>query len=295
MGKVRTKEVNKHGEKIQLYRDWHAMKIENARVNTGIRIEYSLSGIENNETLIFVHGLGANLHQFELQQQFFAKDYRVLLVSLRGHGGSSTLSCPARAEYTVRKLSWDVQALLQHPGIKKVHFVGNSLGGLVGYELLELDSDLLGSLTTFGTTPVLHASGFIQWSLLTVIRLFGPKGMGWLVSKTGSKDAAVGAGIGRMYETVSKDALELITANIADYDYTGTISGHRIPMLLIRGGLDTEINKNLDTTLAVLRENPDFELVELSGAGHLANMEVPDDFNGVLGGFLSGEFIKNSL
>jgi pimeloyl-ACP methyl ester carboxylesterase len=271
------------------------MKIENARVNAGIRIEYSLSGIKNNEMLVFVHGLGANLHQFELQQQFFAEDYRVLLVSLRGHGNSSAPPGPARADYTVKKLSLDVQALLQHLEIKKVHFVGNSLGGLVGYELLELDSDLLGSLTTFGTTPMLHASRFIQWPLSTVIRMFGPKGMGWLVSKTGSKDRAVGAGLGRMYETVSKDALELITANIADYDYTGTISGHRIPMLVIRGSLDTEINRNLDTTLAVLRENPYFELVELPGAGHFANMEVPDDFNGVLGRFLAGEFIKNNL
>ncbi len=98
-----------------------------------------------------------------------------------------------------------------------------------------------------------------------------------------------------MYETVSKDALELITANIADYDYTGTISEHRLPMLVLRGSLDTEINKNLDTTLAVLRENPDFELVELPGAGHFANMEVPDDFNGVLDRFLAGAFIKTNL
>ena len=73
------------------------------------------------------------------------------------------------------------------------------------------------------------------------------------------------------------------------------ISGHRIPILLVRGSPDTEINKNPDTTLAVLRENPDFELVELPGAGHLANMDVPDDFNEVLGRFLAGEFIKSNL
>ncbi len=137
------------------------MGIEAAQVSTGIRIEYSLSGIENNETLVFVHGLGANLSQFELQQQFFAKSYRVLLVSLRGHGGSSAPPDPAPADYTVRELSRDVHALLQHLGIKKVYLVGNSLGGLVGYELLELDADLLISLTTFGTAPMLHASRFI--------------------------------------------------------------------------------------------------------------------------------------
>jgi hypothetical protein len=40
--------------------------------------------------------------------------------------------------------------------------------------------------------------------------------MGWIVSKTGSKDKAVGARLGKMYETVSKeDALELIAGNLA--------------------------------------------------------------------------------
>ena len=271
------------------------MEIEKVNLSNGIRIEYSLSGIENDETLVFVHGLGANLRQFELQQQFFAKDYRVLLVSLRGHGGSSSPSDPDRGNYTVRELSRDVQALLQHLGIKKVHFVGNSLGGMVGYELLTLDLDLLESLTTFGTTPRLHVSRFFQWSLLRVIRLLGSKGMGWVVSKTGSKDKAVGAKLNKMYKTVSKDALELITENVADYDYTDMISEHRIPMMLIKGSLDTEINKNLDTTLDVLREKTDLELVELSGAGHFANMDVPDDFNETLARFLVKQSIRSNL
>ncbi len=271
------------------------MKIENAQVSEGIRIEYSISGVENNETLVFVHGLGANLRQFELQQQFFAKDYRVLLVSLRGHGGSSSPPDSDRKNYTVRELALDVQALLQHLDIRKIHFVGNSLGGMVGYELLALDPDLLESLTTFGTTPRFHVSRFIQWSLLRVINLLGSKGMGWVISKTGSKDKTVGAKLGKMYETVSKDALELVTENITDYDYISTISEHRIPMMLIRGSLDTGINKNLDTTLDVLREKTDFELIELPGAGHFANMDVPDDFNETLTRFLVKQSIRKNL
>ena len=271
------------------------MKIEKVNLSNGIRIEYSLSGIENDETLVFVHGLGANLHQFELQQQFFAKDYRVLLVSLRGHGGSSSPFDPDRRKYTVRELGRDVQALLQHLGIKKVHFVGNSLGGMVGYELMTLDPDLHESLTTFGTTPRLHASRFFQWSLLRVIRLLGSKRMGWMVRKTGSKNKTVGAKLDKMYKTVSMNAIELITKNITDYDYTSIISEHRIPMMLIRGSLDTGINKYLDTTLDVLRRKTDFELVELSGAGHFANMDVPDDFNETLNRFLVKQSIRSNL
>lgn len=271
------------------------MEIEKAYLSTGIRIEYSLSGIENDGTLVFVHGLGANLRQFELQQQFFAKDYRVLLISLRGHGGSSSPFNPDRGNYTVREMSRDVQALLQHLDIKKGHFVGNSLGGMVGYELMTLDPDLLESLTTFGTAPRLHISGFFHWSLLRVIRLLGSKRMGWVVSKIGSKDKAVGAKLKKMYETVSKDVLELITENIADYDYTDMISEHRIPMMLIRGSRDTGINKNLDTTLDVLRGKTDFELVELHDAGHFANMDVPDDFNETLASFLVKQSIRSNL
>ena len=37
------------------------------------RIEYSLTGIENNETLVFVHGLVMNMRQFELRERFFAR------------------------------------------------------------------------------------------------------------------------------------------------------------------------------------------------------------------------------
>ena len=40
------------------------------KVSTGIRVGYSLSGIENNESLVFVHGLVVNMRQFELLERF---------------------------------------------------------------------------------------------------------------------------------------------------------------------------------------------------------------------------------
>jgi pimeloyl-ACP methyl ester carboxylesterase len=41
--------------------------------STGVWIEYSRNGIENNETLVFVHGLVMNIRQFELRERFFAR------------------------------------------------------------------------------------------------------------------------------------------------------------------------------------------------------------------------------
>ena len=267
------------------------MKIEKLKVSDHVEIEYSLSGPDSEYTLLFVHGLGSNLNQFVPQRQHFAKNHRVLLISLRGHGNSSAPINPTLADYTARKIAGDVQALLTHLGIRKVHFVGNSLGGLIGYELMELDHDLLSSLTTFGTTPRLHTSRFTLWTLLTMERLLGPKGIAWLVGKTASKDKAVCTLLKQMYKMVSKDALELISMNIANYDYMDTICRHDIPMMLIRGGLDKEINKNLGQVLEIMEQKPSFELFEIPNAGHFANLENPSDFNEILGGFL----IKQSI
>ena len=271
------------------------MNIETIKVSDHVEIEYSLSGPDSEYTLLFVHGLGSNLNQFVPQQQYFAKNYQVLLISLRGHSNSSAPINPTRDDYTVKKMARDVQVLLTHLGIRKVHFVGNSLGGLIGYELLELDHDLLSSLTTFGTTPRLHTSRFILWTLLRMERLLGPKGIAWLVSRSASKDKAVRARLKQMYEMVSKDALELTSMNIADYDYMDTIYRHDIPMILIRGGLDKEINKNLGSVLEIMEQKPSFELVEMPNAGHFANLENPSDFNEILGGFLIKQSIRSYL
>ena len=49
------------------------MEIEKEYLNTGIWIEYSISGMENNDTLVFVHGLVVNMHQFKFRERFFAR------------------------------------------------------------------------------------------------------------------------------------------------------------------------------------------------------------------------------
>ncbi|HIH86550.1 MAG TPA: hypothetical protein HA304_01420, partial [Methanosarcinales archaeon] len=56
------------------------MKIEKVKVSDHVEIEYSLSGDDSEYTLLFMHGLGSNLNQFVLQQQYFAQNYRVLLI-----------------------------------------------------------------------------------------------------------------------------------------------------------------------------------------------------------------------
>lgn len=74
--------------------------------------------------------------------------------------------------------------------------------------------------------------------------------------------------------------------NIADYDYRAVLAGHKIPIMLLQGEFDREINAKLASTLRVLQQNPEFKLVEVAGAGHFLNMEKPERFNQELLDFL---------
>lgn len=89
-----------------------------------------------------------------------------------------------------------------------------------------------------------------------------------------------------MYREMDREALILITKNIADYDYTGTLRRYDLPLLLLRGEHDSEINANLDSTLAVLAQKPGAQVVNLEGVGHFANMEAPERFDRALLNFL---------
>lgn len=262
------------------------MNIQNIELNTGPKLEYVLGGPEQAEALLFVHGLGANLRQFEPQLRFFSPDYRVLLLSLRGHGGSSGPQPATRADYAVDVLARDVLALLDGLNINRVHYVGNSLGGLVGYELLANHAARLASLTTFGATAELHVSPLGVWLLVGLTRLLGPGGMGRL-SKGVTPDEAVAEQFSRLCGMAPKEALVFTRQTIADYDYTGVLRLARLPpLLLLKGERDKEINANLESTLAVLRQKPAARIVDLPDAGHLANMERPELFNRTLAGFL---------
>lgn len=262
------------------------MRTQTVALHTGVTIEYTRSGPAGAPVLLFLHGNGPNLRQFAMQRPYFMGDYQVLLMSLRGHGASTGPAQPTVATYTVRALAEDVVALLDHLEIDAVHVVGNSLGGLVAYELWELAPGRVRSLTTFGTTAELHSSRLTVWAMLGAIRVLGPQGLGELVARSASQHDRVAARIGQMYAEADPDALALITRNLADYDYRDTLRRCSAPLLLIRGDLDRDINAHLASTLAVLRDKPDARVVELTGVGHFANMERPTAFNQVLDAFL---------
>jgi pimeloyl-ACP methyl ester carboxylesterase len=79
-----------------------------------------------------IHGLAANLAFWYLPVvPLLARDYRVTLYDLRGHG----MSALAPTGYTTSELAADLEALLERLNIGHAHLVGHSYGGAVAMHL----------------------------------------------------------------------------------------------------------------------------------------------------------------
>jgi 3-oxoadipate enol-lactonase len=114
-----------------------------ATVN-GIRLYYERHG-ESGEPLVFVHGYTGDVTDWRRQIEEFSRDYRVLVMDLRGHGRSEAPS--DRQSYSVALMTQDVEALVELAGFQRYHLVGHSMGGTIVQEIALRHPERLLSLT----------------------------------------------------------------------------------------------------------------------------------------------------
>ena len=108
----------------------------------GVKINYELEGKEGNPCLTFSNSLAANLNMWDPQAEYFKENYRILRYDTRGHGQSEAAEPP----YSLETLADDVVGLWAQLGINKSHFIGLSLGGMIGQGLALRYPDKLLSL-----------------------------------------------------------------------------------------------------------------------------------------------------
>ncbi len=251
-----------------------------------VNIEYLLSGTENKPVLTFVHGLSANLRQYLDQMEYFRSNYRVLLFSIRGHGGSGCPKPVSRTDFTLEAIINDIILLFDKLDIPAVHWVGNSMGGLLGYELLAKDESRLLSLTTFGIPGEMsHGPVFVKMLdnfKEILIRLKGYNGFARYFGRISSKNPQIQDSITKMILASYPAAVKYAHMNIINYSHLDTLAATNIPLLLIRAEHDRDVNKMLKTTLPIIKSKEKCAIVDLPGASHFANMDQPDKFNRIL-------------
>ena len=115
--------------------------------NDGCQLHYEEYG--HGTPVLLLHGLGSSTRDWENQKAALAEHYKVILFDLRGHGRSDR----PKEQYSMTTFADDVLALLEHLQLEKVHLVGISMGGMVGFQLAVDHPQRLLSLTVVNSSP----------------------------------------------------------------------------------------------------------------------------------------------
>lgn len=97
----------------------------------GVRLSMREHGNPNGPAVVFVHGIAQSQLAFYKQMQGeLATKYRLITYDLRGHGESDK-PMDATAYTSGRRMSEDLQAVIDASGAKRPVIVGWSLGGII--------------------------------------------------------------------------------------------------------------------------------------------------------------------
>ena len=255
----------------------------------GRRIAYDLLGSEGNPLVCFTHSLAADGGMWAEQvPPLLTMGFRVLRLDMRGHGGSD----PVPGPYTMSALAADVAGALDVLGIQRVHYIGLSIGGMLGQAFaLEHPGKLISAIWC-DTRPSTPTEGTAAWAERIAA-----------VEKAGSVAPLADATVDRWFTeafkprhparwTQIRDTVAATSPQgyigscqaIMDFDFTPRLPQVQAPVLVLCGAEDMGTPPAENRRIAALLPNGHYE--EIADARHFPNVEHPDVFNHHMMGWL---------
>jgi 3-oxoadipate enol-lactonase len=251
----------------------------------GIDINYTVEG--EGPWVTMSHSLACNLHMWDEEARRLSRRYKVLRYDTRGHGGSGA---PAAA-YTLDLLAGDLHALLQALGVKSTHFVGLSMGGMIGQTYALKHPGVFSSLVLCDTTSRYPAEAAGLWA--DRIKTVESKGMEplvvptlerWFTEPFRKARPEVVEQVAAMIRTTPAAGYAGCSHAIPKINVTARLGEIRCPALVIVGKDDP--GTPVAMAEEIHRALPGSKLVVIPSAAHLSNLEQPEAFNQALGDFL---------
>ncbi len=251
----------------------------------GIDIHYTIEG--EGPIVTLSHSLGCNLSMWDSQARALSEHYRVLRYDTRGHGRSSAPVGP----YGFRQMVQDLHGLLTGLGIEETHFVGLSMGGMIGQQFALEYPGLISSLALCNTTSRWPDGSWPAWEVR--IRAVTAQGMEpvveptierWFTAPFRQQRRDVTDSVRAMLRATPPEGYIGCCHAIPKINVTERLAALRCPALVIVGEQDPATPVEMARTIQAAL--PSAELVILSSASHLSNVEQPEAFNQALLGFL---------
>jgi 3-oxoadipate enol-lactonase len=247
----------------------------------GTRLYFEVAG-SGRQAVVLIHGFSLDTRMWDDQFEAFARHYRVLRYDARGYGRSALPG--VEGHYHAE----DLRALLDEVEISLAYLVGLSWGAAVAAEFVLAYPEMSGAWVA--ADPVLW--GYEGWSEDYVRTLSGLEEAG----REGGVEAARHLWLGSplfapaLEKPKVAERLRLIVGDYSGWHWTHHDTGLlpeppaairleeiRVPTLTVVG--ERDMPDHIAIADEIARRVPGAGKVTLPGAGHMANMESPGDFN----------------
>ena len=248
---------------------------------------------DNPRVLVCVHGLSRQGRDFDVLAQALASEYRVVCPDVVGRGRSDWLADPMG--YAIPGYVADMVTLLARLNADELHWVGTSMGGLIGLGVAALPGSPVRKLVLNDVGPKIEYASLqrigqylglpLRWpsveaaaqALWSVSQGFGPHTPEQWLALTRPQLVADGEGYKSHYDPAIAQPFRLVTPEVAAAGEAGLWAAYdrlSCPTLLIRGA-DSDLLSH-DTALAMSQRGPRARLVELPGVGHAPTLVQPE-------------------
>ncbi len=241
------------------------------------QLNYELEGPEDAPVVAFSHSLCATLNMWDPQMAAFTARYRVLRYDMRGHGKSALSNGPIE----IADLAEDVVALFDHLDIPKVHWVGLSMGGMIG-QYLGLDhADRVDSLALCSTTSRIPTDMRPLWDAR--IEAARENGMApmvggtlerWFTQACRDREDPLMDPIKTQIAGTPVEGFVACVGAISRLDTTDRLKDIATPTIVVPGRHDPSTTVSASEIIA--EHIPGAGLTVIEDASHLANVEQPD-------------------
>ncbi|HWH46963.1 MAG TPA: 3-oxoadipate enol-lactonase [Burkholderiales bacterium] len=254
--------------------------------SNGVGINYTVEG--KGPWVVLSHSLACNYSMWDEQAAALKRNYRVLRFDTRGHGGSDA---PGGA-YSLKMLAEDLLTILDDLDIDEAHFVGLSMGGMIGMTFALSHPGRFLSLVLCDTSSRIPAEAAPVWEgrIKTATEqgmepLVEPTLQRWFTEPFYKSNKAMMKRVGQMIRATKPAGYIGCCHAIPKIDLTDRLGAIACPIQIIVG--EQDVGTPVAMSRAIHDATPGSELVIIPSASHLSNLEQPELFNKALGGFLA--------
>ncbi|MEO8447009.1 MAG: alpha/beta hydrolase [bacterium] len=255
---------------------------------------FKLNGISINDhegdgpPLIFIHAYPLCSRMWDEQVGFFKEKYRVITYDLRGLGYSNELE---DYQFTMEDHVNDLFEIISHIGTEKVNVCGLSIGGYILLRAVLRDESKFNSIILADTKSTSENYESLLSRSENVMKIKKDKDtflddfLKKLLSEDGYTNEKLKTFVRLMMSWMDVKGLSSNMISIATRtDSFYLLKNITIPALVIAGRKDelTPVINSFHIKENI--KNSVFKVID--NAGHLSNMEKPDEFNELINNFL---------